>query len=89
MRCWVCQMQLPPGADRCRECGALQPARWEYRVHIIERRGAYKYSLDPQRAERLNLLGAEGWELVGFSSDNGLRSSTVAHSLVLKRRKLQ
>jgi len=40
---------------------------WEYKIINVR---SENYSMDPRRAEELNRLGDEGWELVSITSIN-------------------
>jgi len=45
------------------------------------------YSMDPRRAEGLNRLGDEGWELVSITSINFKTGATDHIGMVFKREK--
>jgi len=57
-------------------------AKWEYKIINIR---SENYRLDPDSAERLNALGAEGWELVSISSVNFKSGATDNIAMVFKR----
>ena len=40
---------------------------WEYKIINVR---SENYSMDPRRAEELNRLGDDGWELVSISNNN-------------------
>ncbi len=58
--------------------------RWEYKIINVR---SENYSMDPRRAEELNRLGDEGWELVSISSINFKTGATDHIGMVFKREK--
>ncbi len=63
--------------------------RWEHRLEVVHLSGK---DHDASRAEAvavLDALGADGWEVVGFSPSNaashGLRVETTEYIVLLKR----
>ncbi len=85
MQCWVCRKPLSPGMERCRECGALQPARWQYHI-VTLKAGMFDTKLGDKRIQELNDLGQQGWELAGVVASNLSMGATGSHSLLFKRR---
>lgn len=57
--------------------------KWEYMVIPLNEAGKLKKRSEPLSPERLNELGAEGWEAVGFSLKQG---DLVAWPVVLLKR---
>ncbi len=57
---------------------------WEYKIINIR---SENYSMDPRRAEELNRLGDEGWELVSITSINFKTGATDHIGMVFKREK--
>ena len=57
--------------------------KWEYMLVPLEEAGALKKKSSPQAPERLNELGADGWEAVGLSLKRG---DLVAWPVVLLKR---
>jgi len=55
---------------------------WEYKVINIR---SENYRLDPNCAEKLNRLGADGWELVSIASVNFKSGATDNIAMVFKR----
>ena len=55
---------------------------WEYRIINIR---SENYRLDPNSAEQLNRLGADGWELVSITSVNFKSGATDNIAMVFKR----
>jgi hypothetical protein len=58
--------------------------RWEYKIINVR---SENYSMDPRRAEELNRLGDEGWELVSITSINFKTGATDHIGMVFKREK--
>jgi hypothetical protein len=69
--------QLPGG-------GAADMKTWEYKIINVR---SENYSMDPRRAEELNRLGDEGWELVSITSINFKTGATDHIGMVFKREK--
>jgi hypothetical protein len=69
--------QLPGG-------GATDMKTWEYKIINVR---SENYSMDPRRAEELNRLGDEGWELVSITSINFKTGATDHIGMVFKREK--
>jgi hypothetical protein len=57
---------------------------WEYKIINVR---SENYSMDPRRAEELNRLGDEGWELVSITSINFKTGATDHIGMVFKREK--
>lgn len=57
--------------------------KWEYMLVPLEEAGGLKKTSDGVRVERLNELGAAGWEAVGLSLKKG---DLVAWPVVLLKR---
>jgi Domain of unknown function (DUF4177) len=57
---------------------------WEYKIINVR---SENYSMDPRRAEELNRLGDEGWELVSITSINFKTGATDHIGMVFKRAK--
>lgn len=57
--------------------------KWEYMVVPLENAGGIKKNSDGLRPDRLNALGADGWEAVGLSLKRG---DLVAWPVVLLKR---
>lgn len=57
--------------------------KWEYMLVPLEEAGRIKKSSDALRLDRLNELGADGWEAVGLSLKKG---DLVAWPVVLLKR---
>jgi hypothetical protein len=57
--------------------------KWEYALLPLEEAGALKKKADALRLDRLNELGADGWEAVGLSLKKG---DLVAWPVVLLKR---
>ena len=55
---------------------------WEYKIINVR---SENYSMDPRRAEELNRLGDEGWELVSITSINFKTGATDHIGMVFKR----
>jgi hypothetical protein len=63
---------------RCYIEGGNKMQKWEYKV--LDAENAFYYSrADEEIANKLNKLGKEGWELVGYATFN-------VHMFVLKRK---
>ena len=60
--------------------------RWEYLVVPLEAAGGLKKKSDGLSPDRLNELGAEGWEAVGMALKRG---DLVAWPVVLLKRPIQ
>ena len=60
--------------------------RWEYLVVPLEAAGGLKKKSDGLSPDRLNELGAEGWEAVGMTLKRG---DLVAWPVVLLKRPIQ
>ena len=60
--------------------------RWEYLVIPLEAAGGLKKKSDGLSPDRLNELGAEGWEAVGMTLKRG---DLVAWPVVLLKRPTQ
>jgi hypothetical protein len=58
--------------------------KWEYKIINVR---SENYSMDPRRAEELNRLGDEGWELVSITSINFKTGATDHIGMVFKREK--
>jgi hypothetical protein len=58
-------------------CGCSGNAKWEYKH--------FRDQSEHAMTERLNKLGDEGWELVGFSVDR--QPNNTEHHTVFKKRK--
>ena len=58
------------------------PTQWEYKIINVR---SENYRLDPNAAKDLNVLGAEGWELVSITSVNFKTGATDNIALVFKR----
>ena len=58
---------------------------WEYKIINVR---SENYSMDPRRAEELNRLGDDGWELVSITSINFKTGATDHIGMVFKREKL-
>lgn len=56
--------------------------RWEYKIINIR---SENYRLDPDASTQLDVLGNEGWELVGLTSVNFKSGATDNIALVFKR----
>ena len=77
--CYTCATQQPaPGG------GATDMKTWEYKIINVR---SENYSMDPRRAEELNRLGDEGWELVSITSINFKTGATDHIGMVFKREK--
>jgi hypothetical protein len=63
----------------------MERRRWEYLAVPLKDAGDLKKGAEPLRPERLNALGAEGWEAVGLSLKRG---DLVAWPVVLLKRAL-
>jgi len=63
----------------------MERSRWEYLAVPLKDAGDLKKGAEPLRPERLNELGAEGWEAVGLSLKRG---DLVAWPVVLLKRAL-
>ena len=61
-------------------------AKWEYLVVPLKEAAAVKRNSDGVTVDRLNALGAEGWEAVGVSLKRG---DLVAWPVVLLKRPLE
>ena len=48
---------------------------WEYKIINVR---SENYSMDPRRAEELNRLGDEGWELVSITANNFAAAMVMA-----------
>ena len=59
---------------------------WEYKIINVR---SENYSMDPRRAEELNRLGDDGWELVSITSINFKTGATDHIGMVFKREKQQ
>ena len=57
---------------------------WEYKIINVR---SENYSMDPRRAEELNRLGDDGWELVSITSINFKTGATDHIGMVFKREK--
>ena len=57
-------------------------AVWEYRIINVR---SENYRLDPLKESDLNLLGGEGWELVGITAINFKTGATDHIGMVFKR----
>jgi len=55
---------------------------WEYRIINVR---SENYRLDPLKESDLNLLGEEGWELVGITAINFKTGATDHIGMVFKR----
>src|SRR5581483_5870921 len=64
--------------------GRADMKTWEYKIIIVR---SENYSMDPRRAEELNRLGDEGWELVSITSINFKTGATDHIGMVFKREK--
>jgi hypothetical protein len=64
--------------------GATDMKTWEYKIINVR---SENYSMDPRRAEELNRLGDEGWELVSITSINFKTGATDHIGMVFKREK--
>jgi hypothetical protein len=64
--------------------GEAAMTRWEYKIINVR---SENYSMDPRRAEELNRLGEEGWELVSITSINFKTGATDHIGMVFKREK--
>lgn len=64
--------------------GAAHMKNWEYKIINVR---SENYSMDPRRAEELNRLGDEGWELVSITSINFKTGATDHIGMVFKREK--
>lgn len=56
--------------------------RWEYKIINIR---SENYRLDERKVTELNVLGEEGWELVGLTSVNFKSGATDNLAMVFKR----
>ena len=63
--------------------------RWEHRLEIVHLPGKDDDAARAQAVSALDALGAQGWEVVGFSPSNasshGLRVETTEYVVLLKR----
>src|SRR5712691_6685236 len=66
--------------------GRADMKTWEYKIINVR---SENYSMDPRRAEELNRLGDEGWELVSITSINFKTGATDHIGMVFKREKQQ
>src|SRR5687768_5560941 len=66
------------------EYGEAVMKSWEYKIINVR---SENYSMDPRRAEELNRLGDEGWELVSITSINFKTGATDHIGMVFKREK--
>jgi hypothetical protein len=64
--------------------GEADMKTWEYKIINVR---SENYSMDPRRAEELNRLGDEGWELVSITSINFKTGATDHIGMVFKREK--
>ena len=64
--------------------GITDMKTWEYKIINVR---SENYSMDPRRAEELNRLGDEGWELVSITSINFKTGATDHIGMVFKREK--
>jgi uncharacterized protein DUF4177 len=64
--------------------GSADMKTWEYKIINVR---SENYSMDPRRAEELNRLGDEGWELVSITSINFKTGATDHIGMVFKREK--
>lgn len=80
----------PQSASLCYTCarlpggGATDMKTWEYKIINVR---SENYSMDPRRAEELNRLGDDGWELVSITSINFKTGATDHIGMVFKREK--
>ena len=58
-------------------------AKWEYKIVPLEEAGHIKKKSDGVDSDRLNKLGADGWEAVGLTLKRG---DLVAWPVVLLKR---
>ncbi|MGD1148014.1 MAG: DUF4177 domain-containing protein [Thermoanaerobaculaceae bacterium] len=68
-------------AGEGREAGMARVV-WEYRIINVR---SENYRLDPLKESDLNLLGEEGWELVGITAINFKTGATDHIGMVFKR----
>src|ERR1044071_4392477 len=72
-------------ADQLSTAGGWRTMKtWEYKIINVR---SENYSMDPRRAEELNRLGDEGWELVSITSINFKTGATDHIGMVFKREK--
>jgi len=76
--CYTCR------AEALREGEPTDMRLWEYKIINVR---SENYSMDPRRAEELNRLGDEGWELVSITSINFKTGATDHIGMVFKREK--
>lgn len=75
----------PRFSARCSKVkGEAEMKYWEYKIINVR---SENYSMDPRRAEELNRLGDEGWELVSITSINFKTGATDHIGMVFKREK--
>ncbi len=71
-------------SNQQRDGGATDMKTWEYKIINVR---SENYSMDPRRAEELNRLGDDGWELVSITSINFKTGATDHIGMVFKREK--
>ena len=67
----------------------MTATRWEHRLEIIHLAGKDDEAARAEAVSVLDALGADGWEVVGFSpshaASHGLRVETTEYVVLLKR----
>jgi hypothetical protein len=76
----VLHFGVPPAKQTVH--GEADMTYWEYKIINVR---SENYSMDPRRAEELNRLGDEGWELVSITSINFKTGATDHIGMVFKR----
>jgi hypothetical protein len=79
-----CLLHLRPFSSQHREGEPRTMKTWEYKIINVR---SENYSMDPRRAEELNRLGDDGWELVSITSINFKTGATDHIGMVFKREK--
>ncbi len=60
--------------------------KWEYKTVRFQKQNQWKFSLDRKLIEeKMTQLGAEGWELVSFVTQNALLGHEITALAVFKR----
>ena len=61
--------------------------KWEYKIMFVVAKGIALVKLDPETEQKMNELGAEGWEFTSASPFAGSAAGTSSFVFIFKRQK--